>query len=72
MKLCLIFYKCLIILVVFLCSQSTFANNDDNLFDINAQVDFRTMHIWRGTATSYTHTFEPRFEINKDNITTGI
>ncbi|PLX15659.1 MAG: hypothetical protein C0597_08585 [Marinilabiliales bacterium] len=72
MKLGLFIYKFIITVLIVYTSQKLIANNESKLVDVNVQFDFRTMHIWRGTVTSYTPTFEPTFEISKENTTSGI
>ncbi len=65
-------YKLSFIVIAIFVSQSTFANKNIEIINTNIKVDFRSMHIWRGLATSYIPTIEPTFEVNKNNSTTGI
>lgn len=65
-------YKLSIFVVVIFVSQVSFANTNAEVLNTNIKVDFRSMHIWRGIASSYVPTIEPSFEVNKNNSTTGI
>jgi len=65
-------YKYILLAVFLLSFRPVFSDNNIKLLNTNVQLDFRTMHIWRGLATSYTPTFEPTFEITRNNTTTGI
>jgi hypothetical protein len=40
--------------------------------DINLGVDFRTMHVWRGIATSTTPSLEPSVTFTKNKYTLGV
>lgn len=51
--------------------QGVFANNTITPV-VNFNVDFRSMHVWRGIATSTTPTLEPSVTFTKNNYTTGI
>lgn len=53
-------------------SQSLFATKKNPFFDSTFSIDFRSTHIWRGTASVYSPTIEPSFEINRGNYTSGI
>lgn len=64
-------YK-LIFIIIILISQTVYANKTDDLLNTNIQVDFRSMHTWRGFAASYSPTIEPSFDISNDNYKTGI
>ncbi|MCB2194316.1 MAG: hypothetical protein KQH79_00555 [Bacteroidetes bacterium] len=65
-------YRLFLVVGLLLFSNAISANNEDKILDSDITLDFRTMHIWRGSATSYTPTFEPSFEITRNNYTTGI
>jgi hypothetical protein len=65
-------YKLSFLVVIIFASKSSFANTNVEVFNTNIKVDFRSMHIWRGIASSYVPTIEPSFEVNKNNSTTGI
>src|SRR6056297_13305 len=39
--------------------------------EVNMSIDFRTMHVWRGIATSYVPTLEPSVTFTKNNHTLG-
>ena len=65
-------YKYILFACFLFSFRPAFADNNIKLMDTNVQLDFRTMHIWRGIATSYTPTFEPAFEVTRNNTTTGI
>lgn len=71
MKSGLVHYS-IVFCIIIISSQSGFANKEINIIDTDIHVDFRSMHIWRGIATSYSPTIEPTFEINRKNYTTGI
>ena len=62
-------YKLIFAALVILFSNSVFANKKNEFFDSDIVLDFRTMHIWRGIATSYSSTIEPTFEVNRNNYT---
>ncbi|MFC2152524.1 hypothetical protein ACFLSE_08355 [Bacteroidota bacterium] len=66
--------KCKIVasIATIVISQSILANKKFDIIKTNIQFDFRTMHLWRGSATSYVPTFEPTFEVTNNNYTTGI
>lgn len=65
-------YRLFLVVGLLLFSDAVSANNENKILDSDITLDFRTMHIWRGSATSYTPTFEPSFEITRNNYTTGI
>lgn len=65
-------YRLILAVGLLVVSNAIFANKQKEIFDSDITLDFRTMHIWRGSATSYTPTFEPSFEITRNNYTTGI
>ncbi len=46
--------------------------SSNNSPDINFGVDFRTMNVWRGIATSTTPSLEPYVTFAKNNYTMGI
>lgn len=71
MKSGLILYG-IVFCIIILSSQSVFANKEIEIIETDIHVDFRSMHIWRGIATSYSPTIEPTFEINRNNYATGI
>jgi len=64
--------KFLLVVFIWLGSKTLLANGENGLLNATTKLDFRTMHIWRGSATSYVPTFEPSFEITRNNSTTGI
>ena len=68
----IVLYKFLLMVFVSLFSQIVFANSENKLLNTNLNLDFSTMHIWRGGATSSVPTFKPSFEITGNNSTTGI
>ncbi|HAF31159.1 MAG TPA: hypothetical protein DCG75_19140 [Bacteroidales bacterium] len=72
MKSFLVSYKLSLILLIILFSQSVCANKNEGFINTKIQVDFRSMHVWRGIATSYVPSIEPSFEINQNNYKTGI
>lgn len=53
-------------------SQIAWANQNERFLNTSFQVDFRSMHVWRGIETSHVPTIEPSFEISQNNYTTGI
>ena len=65
-------YRLIITIVIVFFSSTIFANKKNEFLDSDIVLDFRTMHIWRGIATSYSPTFEPTFEVSRNNYTTGI
>jgi hypothetical protein len=65
-------YRLIMVVTLLLFSNAISANNENKILDSDITLDFRTMHIWRGIATSYAPTFEPSFEITRNNYTTGI
>ncbi len=65
-------YRLIFVVGLLLFSNANFANNQNEFLDSDITLDFRTMHIWRGIATSFSPTFEPSFEITRNNYTTGI
>jgi hypothetical protein len=65
-------YKLSFFALAIFVSQASFANKNNELLNTNIKVDFRSMHIWRGIASSYVPTIEPSFEVSKNNSTTGI
>jgi len=65
-------YKLSFFVAVIFVSQASFANKNVEVLNTNIKVDFRSMHIWRGIASSYVPTIEPSFEVIKNNSTTGI
>lgn len=65
-------YKNTIITYIFIhVTQFLFAGNV-NTPAVNFSVDFRSMHVWRGIATSTTPTLEPSLTFTKNNYSTGI
>ncbi len=72
MKSGIVLYKFLLMVFVSLVSLVVFANSENKLLNTNLNLDFSTMHIWRGGATSSVPTFKPSFEITGNNSTTGI
>lgn len=68
----LVSYKLSLIILIILISQSVCANKNEGLINTTIQIDFRSMHVWRGIATSYVPSIEPSFEINQNNYKTGI
>lgn len=65
-------YKLSFLVVAIFVSQASFADTNEKVLNTNIKVDFRSMHIWRGIASSYVPTIEPSFEVTKNNSTTGI
>ncbi len=72
MKSGIILYKFFLTVFISLIVQVVFANGENKLLNTNINLDFSTMHIWRGSATSNVPTFKPSFEITRNNSTTGI
>lgn len=72
MKSGLVSYKLSLIVFVFSISQSAYADKKIDILNTNIQVDFRSMHVWRGIATSHVPSIEPSFEIYQNNYKTGI
>ncbi|MDY6801313.1 MAG: hypothetical protein SVU94_08825 [Bacteroidota bacterium] len=44
----------------------------DNIPDVNLGIDFRTMHVWRGIATSTVPTLEPSVTFSKKSYSMGV
>lgn len=44
----------------------------DNIPDVNLGIDFRTMHVWRGIATSTVPTLEPSVTFSKNSYSMGV
>lgn len=65
-------YKLALAGIILLFSQQSFSNTKIDLLNTDFMVDFRSMHTWRGSATSFSPTIEPSFEITRNNSTTGI
>ncbi|MGM0503430.1 MAG: hypothetical protein ACQESQ_02345 [Bacteroidota bacterium] len=45
---------------------------DNHTPDVNAGVDFRTMHVWRGIATSTVPTLEPSVTFTRNSYKMGV
>jgi len=65
-------YKLSFLVVAIFVSQASFAETNVEVLNTNIKVDFKSMHIWRGIASSNVPCIEPTFEVTKNNTTTGI
>jgi hypothetical protein len=72
MKVGLRLISFIVIFLFFVGLKLVKANSELHASNSTIKVDFRSMHVWRGIATSFTPSIEPSFEVTKNNSTTGI
>ena len=65
-------YKLALAIIFIFVSQELSANTKIEILNSNLKIDFMSMHIWRGFATTYSPTIEPSFDVTRNNSTTGI
>ncbi|MEE4196480.1 MAG: hypothetical protein V2I54_02450 [Bacteroidales bacterium] len=58
--------------IIFIHLTKILLAEDHHTPEVNLSVDFRTMHVWRGIATSHVPTLEPSVSFTKDSYSMGI